>query len=208
LVTSPEVRGVWQKVVDWRQKLQVAPTPQQAQALGQQAFSSGKLGIAWLPTGDWDSFLASSKRADGQIPSGVTLTPLCDPAKKRVSAGQAHPLALPKLGKNIPAGFEFMRYFIWEDEAIRIITKKIPGVYKIDKYYAEIPDATQKAWMSAALPYVKTFVPEWTGYSGGNAQVDTILSEGFEIMLNGTKTVDEQTALMADAIDKILAEPK
>jgi hypothetical protein len=31
---------VWQSIVDWRQKSQVAPSPQQAQALGQQAFAS------------------------------------------------------------------------------------------------------------------------------------------------------------------------
>ena len=208
LVTSDEVRGVWQSMVDWRQKLQIAPTPQQAQALGQQAFSSGKLGIAWLPTGDWDSFKAWTKGASGEIPASTTLTPLSPPGKKRISAGQAHPLALPKLGKNIPEGFEFLRYSLWEDEAIRIITAKIPGQYNLAKYYGEIKDETQRKWMMAAVPYLPTFVPEWTGYSGGNAQVDTILSEGWEKMVNGTQTVAAATTEMAAAIDKILAEPR
>jgi multiple sugar transport system substrate-binding protein len=208
LVTSDEVRSVWQSIVDWRQKLQVAPTPEQAQALGQQVFASGKLGIWWLPTGDWDSFRAAGKRAEGQIPAGTTLTPLCPPGKKRISAGQAHPIALPKLGKSIPEAFEFLRYYIWEDEGIRLVTAKIPGQYNLTKYYGEIKDETQRAWMQQALPHLKTFVPEWTGYSGGNAQVDTILNEGWQIMLNGTKTVKEQTETMAAAIDKILAEPR
>jgi len=209
VITSPETRGVLQAFVDFRQKLACAPTPQQAQALGQQAFGSGKLGITWLPVGDWDSRKAWEKGQTGAIPNETTLTPLCPPGNKRVSAGQAHPLALPKLGKNIAEGFEFLRYFVWEDEGIRIITKKIPGIYKIDKYFAEMSEeGGQRAWFQRSLPYYKTFVPEWTGYSGGNAQVDTILSEGWEKMVNATQTVEQATTEMAAAIDKILAEPR
>jgi ABC-type glycerol-3-phosphate transport system substrate-binding protein len=208
VINSPETRGVLQAFVDFRQKLKVAPTPQQAQALGQQAFGSGKLGITWLPVGDWDSKLAWEKGASGVIPNDTTLTPLCPPGNKRVSAGQAHPLACPKLGKNIPEGFEFARYFVFEDEAIRVITKKIPGIYKIDKYFAEMPDEKQRAWFMRSLPYYKTFVPEWTGYSGGDARVDTILSEGWEKMVNGTQTVEAATDEMAKAIDPILAAPR
>jgi|GEM_PF-1685414 len=203
LLNTDKARAVFKYSVDWLLKSKIAPTPAQQQLLGERVFASDKLATTPFVMTDWDSFKANTK--DLAIEAWVAMWPKM-PGGKRVSTGDGHPFVMPKSGKNTKAGWEFIKYWLWNDTAIQNILKIIPCNYKfIENAKKAVTDPKQLQFLIEPAAYADTIVPTWWGLH--TSEVLKIFKEELEAMHLGAKTIEQATDDMVKRINVVQAQP-
>ena len=205
VMNTPEAREAFKYSVDWLLESKVGPTPAEQELLGERVFASDKLAMTQMVVTDWDSFGAVTK--DYTIDAWMVSWPTM-PRGKRLATAQSHPLSMPKAisAAKMDAAWEFIKYYVWDDEGINIILKKIPHIYKFSEFAkARVKDEKQLRFMTELVElHGQTWIPELWGPAPSETQ--NAINEQIELMLLGDASIEEATDAMVKNIDEILAD--
>ena len=203
LLNSDEAREAFKYSVDWLLESGVAPTPAEQQLLGEISFSSDKIAMGVSVLTDWDTWGAVTQ--DYAMDAWMSLWPVM-PGGKRVSTGQAHPFCIPSSTPYVDQAWDFISFYIWNDDAISAMIKKIPIPYKFAENAAKlVSDPVQLEFMTVPFEYGSTFVPEHWG-SLKPSEIQRAFREELDLMLLGDSSIEEATDSMVEKINAILAD--
>ena len=127
------------------------------------------------------------------------------PGGKRISTGQSHPFSIPANTDYVDQAWDFISFYVWNEEAITAMIKLIPVPYKFAENAAKfVSDPVQLEFMSRPFEYSDTFVPEHWGSKP--TEVQRAFTEELELMLLGDSPIEEATANMVSKINAIQAD--
>ena len=202
LLNSDEAREAFTYSVDWLLESGVAPTPSQQQLLGERIFASDKIGMVAAVLSDWDSWGANTQ--DYALYATMALWPMM-PGGSRVSTGQSHPFCIPSNTPYIDQAWDFISFYVWNEEAITAMIKKIPIPYKFAENAAKfVDDPVQLDFMTKPFTFGDTFVPEHWGSKP--TEVQRAFTSELELLLLGDSSIEETTDNMVEKINAIQAE--
>ena len=202
LLNSDEAREAFTYSVDWLLESGVSPTPSQQQLLGERIFASDKIGMVAAVLSDWDSWGANTQ--DYALNATMALWPMM-PGGSRVSTGQSHPFSIPSNTPYVDQAWDFISFYVWNEEAITAMIKKIPIPYKFAENAAKfVDDPVQLDFMTKPFTFSDTFVPEHWGSKP--TEVQRAFTSELELMLLGDSSIEQATDNMVEQINAIQAE--
>ncbi len=202
LLNSDEAREAFTYSVDWLLESGVSPTPSEQQLLGERIFASDKIGMVAAVLSDWDSWGANTQ--DYALNATMALWPMM-PGGSRVSTGQSHPFSIPSNTPYVDQAWDFISFYVWDEDAITAMIKKIPIPYKFAENAAKfVDDPVQLEFMTKPFTFGDTFVPEHWGSKP--TEVQRAFTSELELMLLGDSTIEQATDNMVEQINAIQAE--
>jgi multiple sugar transport system substrate-binding protein len=202
LLNSDEAREAFTYSVDWLLESGVSPTPGEQQLLGERIFASDKIGMVAAVLTDWDSWGANTQ--DYALNADMALWPIM-PGGKRVSTGQSHPFSIPANTPYVDQAWDFISFYVWDEEAITAMIKKIAIPYKFAENAAKfVDDPVQLDFMTKPFTFGDTFVPEHWGSKP--TEVQRAFTSELELMLLGDSSIEQATDNMVEQINAIQAE--
>ncbi len=202
LLNSDEAREAFTYSVDWLLESGVSPTPSEQQLLGERIFASDKIAMVAAVLSDWDSWGANTQ--DYALNATMALWPMM-PGGSRVSTGQSHPFSIPSNTPYVDQAWDFISFYVWDEDAITAMIKKIPIPYKFAENAAKfVDDPVQLEFMTKPFTFGDTFVPEHWGSKP--TEVQRAFTSELELMLLGDSTIEQATDNMVEQINAIQAE--
>ncbi len=202
LLNSDEAREVFAYSVDWLLESGISPSPAERQLLGERIFASDKIGMVAAVLTDWDSWGPNTQ--DYTMDATMALWPIMA-GGKRISTGQSHPFSIPANTPYVDEAWDFISFYVWDDEAISAMIKLIPVPYKFAENAANlVTDPVQLEFMTKPFTYSDTFVPEHWGSKP--TEVQRAFTEELELLLLGDSSIEEATDNMVAKINAIQAE--
>jgi ABC-type glycerol-3-phosphate transport system substrate-binding protein len=105
----------------------------------------------------------------------------------------------------IDEAWDFISFYVWDDDAISAMIKLIPVPYKFAENAATLVDGpVQLEFMTKPFEYADTFVPEYWGTKP--TEVQRAFTEELELLLLGDSSIEEATDNMVAKINAIQAE--
>ena len=202
LLNSDEAREAFTYSVDWLLESGISPSPAERQLLGERIFASDKIGMVAAVLTDWDSWGPNTQ--DYAMDATMALWPIMT-GGKRISTGQSHPFSIPVNTPYVDEAWDFISFYVWDEQAITAMIKLIPIPYKFAENAAKfVTDPVQLEFMTKPFTYGDTFVPEHWGSKP--TEVQRAFTEELELMLLGDSSIEEATDNMVAKINAIQAE--
>jgi multiple sugar transport system substrate-binding protein len=202
LLDSDEAREVFTYSVDWLLESGISPSPAEQQLLGERIFASDKIAMLAAVLTDWDSWGPNTQ--DYAMDASMALWPIM-PGGKRISTGQSHPFSIPANTDYVDQAWDFISFYVWDEQAITAMIQKIAIPYKFAENAAKfVDDPVQLDFMTKPFTFGDTFVPEHWGSKP--SEVQRAFTSELELMLLGDSSIEQATDNMVEQINAIQAE--
>ena len=113
--------------------------------------------------------------------------------------------SIPSNTPYVDQAWDFISFYVWDEQAITAMIKKIPIPYKFAENAAKfVDDPVQLDFMTKPFTFGDTFVPEHWGSKP--TEVQRAFTSELELMLLGDSSIEQATDNMVEQINAIQAE--